>query len=91
MLRELLTADIKRVESVSAVSTVLEQVHFGLRLLLHRLVLMEAVASTLHARGLDGENEVVIVLAVEERHEALLASKALVDERIFLIVAHRVA
>jgi len=40
---------------------------------------------------LDGEDEVVVVLAVEEWHEALLAGKGLVDEKVFFIVAHRVA
>ena len=30
-------------------------------------------------------------MAVEVRHEPLLASKALVDEQVFLIMAHRVA
>ena len=91
MLWELLTADIQRIESVGAVGTMLQQVLFGLRLFLHRLVLMEAVTSTFDTGRLDGENQVIVVLAVEEWHEALLASKALVDEQVLLIVAHRVA
>lgn len=36
-------------------------------------------------------NSVVVVLAVDEGHEALLAGKGLVDEQILFIVAHRVA
>lgn len=44
MLWELLAADVGRIEGISAVSTVFEEVFFGLRLLLHGLVLAEAVA-----------------------------------------------
>ena len=60
-------------------------------MLLHGFVLAEAVATALHSGGLDGEDEVVVVLAVEVRHEALLAGETLVDEEIFLVVAHGVA
>ena len=84
-------ADIERIEGIGAVGTVFEKVFFGLRLLLHRLVFAEAVASTLHSCGLDCEDKVIVVLAVEVRHKALLPGKALVDEKIFLIVSHRVA
>ena len=52
-----------------------EKIFFGFRLLLHRLVLAEAVATSLHSCGLDGEDEVVVVLADEVRHEALLPAK----------------
>ena len=45
MLRELLTADIQRVESIRAIGTVLQQVLFGFWLLLYRLVLVESVAA----------------------------------------------
>ena len=44
MLWELLAADIERIEGIGAVGTVFEEVFFGLRLLLHGLVLAEAVA-----------------------------------------------
>ncbi len=91
MLRELLAADIEGVEGICAVGTVLKEIFFRFGLLLHRFVLSEAVATALHAGGLDGEDEVVVVLAVEVRHEALLAREALVDEEILFIVAHRVA
>lgn len=40
---------------------------------------------------MDGKNKVGVVGAVEEWHESQLARKALVDEEIFLVVAHRVA
>ena len=91
MLWKLLAADIERVEGIGAVGTVFEKVFFGLRLLLHGLVLAEAVASSLYSCGLDGEDEVIVVLAVEVRHKALLPGKTLVDDKVFLIVAHRVA
>ena len=91
MLWELLAADIERIEGIGAVGTVFEKVFFGLRLLLHGFVLAEAVASSLHSCGLDGEYKVIVVLAVEVRHKALLPGKTLIDEKVFLIVAHRVA
>ena len=91
MLWELLAADIEGVEGIGAVGTVFEKVFFGLRLLLHGLVLAEAVASSLHSCGLDGEYKVIVVLAVEVRHKALLPGKTLVDEKVFLIMSHRVA
>ena len=91
MLWELFAADIEGVESIGAVGTVFEKVFFGLRLLLHTFVLAEAVASSLHSCGLDGEDKVIVVLAVEVRHQALLPGKALIYEKVFLIMAHRVA
>ena len=91
MLWEFFAADIEGVEGIGAVGTMFEKVFFGLRLLFHRLVLAEAVASSLHSCGLDGEEKVIVVLSVEVRHKALLPGKALIDEKIFLIVSHRVA
>ena len=91
MLWELFAADIEGVEGIGAVGTVLEKVFFGLRLLLHRLILAETVASSLYSCGLDGEDKVIVVLAVEVRHKALLPGKALIDEKVFLIMSHRVA
>ena len=90
MLWELLAADIERIEGIGAVGTVFEKIFFGFRLLLHRLVLAEAVATSLHSCGLNGEDKVIVVLAVEVRHKALLSGKTLVDEKIFLIVSHRI-
>ena len=91
MLWELLAADIERIEGIGAVGTVFEKVFFGLRLLLHGFVLAEAVASSLHSCGLDGEDKVFVVLAVEVRHQSLLPGKTLIDEKVFLIMSHRVA
>ena len=59
MLWELLAADIEGVEGIGAVGTVFEKVFFGFRLL-HGLVLVEAVASSLHSCGLDSEDKVII-------------------------------
>lgn len=44
MLWKLFSAGIERVEGIGAVGSVFEKVFFGLGLLLHRLVLAEAVA-----------------------------------------------
>ena len=90
MLWEFLAADIEGIEGIGAVGAVFEKVFFGLRLLLHTFVLAEAVAPSLHSCGLDGQDKVIVVLAVEVRHQALLPGKTLVDEKVFLIVAHRV-
>ena len=79
MLWELLAADVEGVEGIGAVGTVFEKVFFGLRLLFHRLVFAEAVASSLHSCGLDGEDKVIVVLSVEVRYKALLPDKALVE------------
>lgn len=46
---KLLAADIDGVEGIGVVGAVFEKVFFGLRLLLHGLVLAEAVASPLHS------------------------------------------
>ena len=79
MLWKLLAADIERIEGIGAVGTVFEKVFFGLRLLLHGFVLAEAVATSLHSCGLNDEDKVIVVLAVEVRHQALLPGKAMVD------------
>ena len=88
MLRELFTADIQRIESIRTVCTMLQQVLFRLRLLLHGLVLMEAISPPLYSSRLDGQYQIIIILTVEERHQALFTRKALVDEQVLLIMAH---
>ena len=88
MAGELLASDVESIESIGAVGAVFEQVFLGLRKLFPCLVLAEAIATASDTCGLNGENEVVVVLAVEERHQPLLAGKALVDEKIFLIMSH---
>ena len=69
----------------------LEEVFFRLGKFLAAFVLAETVAAAAYAGCLNGEDKVVVILAVEERHKALLAGKALVDEKIFLIVPHGIA
>ena len=54
-------------------------------------VFAETVATAAHAGCLNGEDKVVVILAVEERHKALLAGKTLVDEKVFLVVPHGIA
>lgn len=88
---ELLAADVEGIESIGAVGAVFEQVFFRFGEFLARLVLAEAVAPSAHSCRLDGKDKVGVVAAVEERHEALLASEALIDKQILLVVAHRVA
>ena len=68
-----------------------EEVFFRFGKFLAAFVFVESVAAAAHASGLDGEDKVVVILAVEERHKALLAGKTLVDEKIFLIVPHGIA
>lgn len=91
VLRELLTADIQHIKSIYAVGTMLQQVLFRFRLFLHRLVFSEAVASTFYPCRLNSEYQVIVILSIKERHQALLPSKALIDEQVFLIVTHRIS
>lgn len=91
MLGEFLATDVESIECIGAVGAVFEQVLLGLGEFFTAFVLAEAVATASDPGGLDCENEVVVVLTVEERHQALLPCEALVDEKVFLIVAHRVA
>ena len=68
VLWELLAADVEGVEGIGAVGTMFEEVLLGLVIFLTGFVLAEAVASSFHACRLDGEDKVIIVLTVEERH-----------------------
>ncbi len=68
-----------------------EQVFFGLRELFAGFVFAEAVASATDSCRLYGENQVLVVGAVEEGHEALFTCEALIDEQVFFIVSHRVS
>lgn len=55
------------------------EVFLGFGELLARLVLAKAVAPSAHSCRLDGKDKVGVVGVVEEWHEALFASEALVD------------
>ena len=91
MIRELLAANVESIESVGAVGAVFEQVFLGLGELFARLILAEAVAPVGDTGGLNGEDKVFIVRAVEERHEPLLSGKGVIDEKILLVMVHRVS
>ena len=88
---EFFAADVESIEGVGAVGAVFEEVFFRFGKFLAAFVFAEAIAAAAHAGCLNGEDKVVVVLSVEERHKALLAGKALVDEKVFLIVPHGIA
>ena len=62
-----------------------EQILFAFCKFLPTIVLVKAIAAAAYAGCLNGEDKVVVVLSVKERHKALLAGKTLVDEQIFLL------
>ena len=90
-VRKFLRSDVEGVESVRAVCAVLQQIFLRLGEFLAALVLAESVAAAHDSSRLDGEDEVIIVLAVEHRHEPLFTGKALVDEQVLLIMPHGVS
>ena len=67
-----------------------EEIFFRLCQLFASFILVESVASACHPGSLNSENKVIVVLAVEERHEPLLPLKRLVDEQVLLIMPHRI-
>ena len=87
-IRKFLAADVESIESVGAVGAVFEEVFFRFGKFFSAFVLAETIAAAAHAGCLNCEDKVVVILSVEERHKALLAGKALVDEKVFLIVPH---
>ena len=76
MLWELIAADIECFEGIGAVGTVFEKVFFGLGLLLHRLVLAEAVALKLM------DNHPMEVLVVHGIVRAKGCGIIVVDDRL---------
>ena len=91
MVREFLAAYVKSVEGIGAIGAVFEQVFFALGEFFAGFILAEAVAPAADPCRLNGENQVLVVGAVKEWHEALLTCEALVDEQVFFIVTHRVS
>ncbi len=91
VVREIFAIDVEGIESVGAVGAVFEQVFFTLGKFLAGLVFAEAVASATDPCRLNGENQVLVVWAVEKRHKALLTCEALIYEQVFFIVSHRVS
>ena len=67
-LWELLAPDIQRIKSVRAIGAMLLEILFGFRQLFTSLLLVKTVTATFYASCLNSENEIIIVLAVEERH-----------------------
>lgn len=88
--REFFGSDVEGIEGVGAVGAVFEQGFFGLCEFFARLVFAEAVAASADSGGLDCQNQIFVVGAVEKGHEAVLTGEALVDEKVFLIVSHGV-
>ena len=77
MVRKFFCSDVESIKSIGAVCAVFEEVFFRFGKFLAAFVLAETVAAAAHAGGLEGEDKVVVVLAVEERHEALLTCESL--------------
>ena len=89
-LWELLTTYEECVEGICAICAMFEEVLLRLSEFLPTFIFSESVASACDASHLDSQDEVVIVLSVEERHEPLLPGKRLIDEQILLIMPHRI-
>ena len=64
MLRELFTPNIQRIESISTIGTMLQQVLLWFWILLRGLVFAKAVSSTFHPCTLYGKNKVIIVFVL---------------------------
>ena len=73
MLRELLAPNIQRIKSIRAIGTMLQKVLLRFRIFLCGLILAKTISSAFHASRLHRKNKVIIVLAIEIRHEPLLA------------------
>ena len=86
---EFLASDEQGIEGISAIGTVFEEILFRFSQLFASFVLVKAIASTSNPCSLNSENQVIVILAIKERHEALLPSESLVDEQVFLIMPHR--
>ena len=91
MERELFATDVESIEGIGSVGAVFEQVFFGLGKFLAGLVFLEAVSTVGDTGGLHRENQVLVVGAVEERLLALLSGLRIIDEKVLLVVVHRVS
>ena len=89
-LRELLTAYEQRIKGICPVGTVFEEILFRLSQLFTCFVLVEAISPTSNPSSLNSENQVIVILAIKERHETLFPSESLVDEQVLLIMPHRI-
>ena len=91
MLRELFAPNIQRIKSICAIGAMLQQVLLRFRIFLCGLVFAKAISSAFHASRLHRKNKIVIIWAVEIRHEPLLPGKPLVNQQVLFIMAHGVA
>ncbi len=89
-LGEFFTPDEQGIEGICAFGTVFKEIFFRFCQLLTSFVLVEAIAPTSNPSSLNSENQVIVILAIKERHETLLPSESLVDEQVLLIVPHRI-
>ena len=90
-LRELFTTDIEGVESEGSVGSVFQKILLRFGQFLAGLVLTETESASGDACGLDGKEEIVVILPIEERHEVLQPLEAIVDKQVLFIMAHRLA
>lgn len=89
-VRTFLASDVQSVESIGAVGTQLEAIVLSLGKFLAGLILVKAVAAASDTGRLYGENQVVVVLSIEIRCQAIKSREATVDQIVFLIMSHRV-
>ena len=75
---------VERVEGIGTIGATLETVLVGFSELFAAFVLFAVV----HARALDGNEQILVVGFVEVGHEARLSGKAAIDEQVFFDVAH---
>ena len=75
---------VERVEGIGTIGATLEAVLVGFSELFAAFVLFAVV----HARALDGNEQILVVGFVEVGHEARLSGKAAIDEQVFFDVAH---
>lgn len=68
MLRKLLTPNIQRIESISAIGTMLQQVLLRFGILLRGLVFAKAISSAFHASRLHRKNKDTICLLLSREH-----------------------
>ena len=83
-------ADVERVESIGAIGAVLEQVFLGLRELLARLVLAEAIPTGQHTGRLDGDEQGFVIIDIEVGSKSLLSRESGIDKQVLLVVPHGV-
>ena len=82
-----LATDADGIESVRTVGARLESVFLALGMFFGTLVLMPVIDSC----GLDGDQKILVVLAVDHRHETSASGKHAIDQEMLLEMLHRPA